>query len=107
MKKFEDDFLEDHSDDLYGLWEVKWYLDGKRAKTTDEQMRFVIDLVSRQLVDVFIADDLSNHGDALSINAALDKVSDPECWKAPEQGFRGSLCYISAASPNGSSLQNG
>lgn len=107
MKKFEDDFLEDHSDDLYGLWEVKWYLDGKSVNTADKQMKFVIDLVVRQLVDVFIADDPSNHGDALSSAAALDKVSDPEYWKAPEQGFRGSLCYISASSPNSNSLQNG
>ncbi|WP_233503314.1 hypothetical protein [Sphingomonas psychrotolerans] len=105
MRIFEANFLEDHSEDLYGLWEVRWYLDVKNVHTIDEQIIFLIDLVERRLVDVFIAYDPSNHGEALSRTPALDKVNDLGYWNAPEQGFRGPLCYISA-SQNGSSLQN-
>lgn len=106
MKEYEADFLEDHSDDIYGLWEINWYLEGKKIETMDEKINFVIDLVERQLVDVFIADDPVNHGKALSSADALDTVKHLECWIEPKQDFHGSLCYIST-SQDTSSLQNG
>lgn len=88
-------FLDNHSDDLYGLWEVWWYFDKySRSMPQVDRHIFLVELIRMGLVDVYWTNNREQRGAALTPDVAYEKATDPSNWLPPMEGFQGNLVYL-------------
>ena len=80
----EAELLNDISDDVYGLWEVDWFFNGRFPEwELDQRIDLLSSIVKRGLIDVFfgrMGTDLT----PLPPNAALNAVRNPTNWQPRE-----------------------
>jgi hypothetical protein len=88
-------FLDNHADDLYGLWEAGWHFDSiASSMPRDRQRTFLAELVGEGLVDVFRTSSVVERGGPLAPALAVEIVKEPRNWLPPPEGFEGELYYI-------------
>jgi hypothetical protein len=92
-------FLDDHGDDVYGLWEVCWYLEDKHPFMSKlDQQIFLYELIERELLDLFIADWSIPSRRKVGKAEARSIVEDELSWLPPQEGRESGLCYVKESS---------
>jgi len=91
-------FLDDHGDDIYGLWEVRWYFDTNFPSLLPRQRRdFVAELIDKELLDFFIVQQDAGRT-LVDKSVALELIEDEPNWLSPQETTRSELYYVKESS---------
>jgi hypothetical protein len=88
-------FLDDHADDIYGLWEILVYQpQNTELNNKNEIMLLVIDLVSQGLLGVFKTNNAADPGSPLDAYSAIEAVKNAVNWTRSEKSSSEDMIYI-------------
>lgn len=88
-------FLDDHGDDIYGLWEVDSYFSlYYNCMSSIKRVEFLEALIDAGFIYLYRTNNLEVRGEPLKIDFAFKHVRNLSNWKSPTKNFKGPLIYL-------------